>query len=320
MKIIVDCDPGNGIPGANVDDAIALAFALRSPACDVAAIWTVFGNTAASEGEAAATRLLAELGAAGPTIRRGASSPLSSVRGVEWRSRLDAPSQDPSVYPLWAANEPPARDGYQGQDSTPVDELASDLEAAGSGVILTCLGPLTNIAELLTHRPEALRGVARIALMGGCLGEGDLVDTNFAVDPEAAQIVLHSGIPLTIVPLDVTRTTELSPSAWADIRDSAVAAGHPDVTSIARWLEPWMAYSAATRPVNGMWIHDLVVLADVVDPTLVTRRSERVSIAHSPAGKLTIDPHGVEVDLVTSVDNHRLISLWAHTVLGVTRR
>ena len=49
MKLIIDCDPGNGIPGANVDDAIALAYAVRQPAFDVRAIWTVFGNTSATE-------------------------------------------------------------------------------------------------------------------------------------------------------------------------------------------------------------------------------------------------------------------------------
>ena len=61
-KIIIDCDPGNGIPGANVDDAIALAYAVRQPAFDVRAIWTVFGNTSATEGRAAAEALLASLG------------------------------------------------------------------------------------------------------------------------------------------------------------------------------------------------------------------------------------------------------------------
>lgn len=310
MKLIIDCDPGNGIPGANVDDAIALAYAVRQPAFDLRAIWTVFGNTSATEGQVAAETLLASLGADLP-VRRGAEEPLDG-RASHWRSILDAPSQDPAVYRLWGSGAP-RRDGAATSGEDPLPALIADLADAGEGVVLACLGPLTNVARLVREAPEALAGVREIHLMGGCLGAGDLVDTNFAVDPEAARVVLGSGVPLTIVPLDVTRTTELSPARWQAIRDL----GHPELDSVAAWLEPWLAHSDRTRPVDGMWLHDLVVLAELAEPGLVTRKKARVAVLDDPDGKLTLDRDGVPVDLVTAVDNDALIAAWVGAVTAV---
>lgn len=307
MKLIIDCDPGNGIPGANVDDAIALTVALRAPELRVSAIWSVFGNTSAAEGEAAARRLLDELGCDGPVVHRGFDVPTHGDR-TTWRDRLDAPRHDPAVYPLWGANRPlpsplPA--------DAELPALVDDLATAGEGVTLACLGPLTNVAELLAEAPEALAGVERICLMGGAFGFDDLVDTNFAVDPPAAAAVLAAGLPLSIVPLDVTRTTELSERRWRGLLDSLPEHRRAAGQAVDRWLAPWLAHSSRTRPVDGMWLHDLVVIAMLIDPAVVTRRTERVSLASSPAGKLRHDPTGVPVDLITAVDNDRLLAILA---------
>ena len=309
MKLIIDCDPGNGIPGANVDDAIALAYGVRQPVFDVRAIWTVFGNTSAAEGRAAARSLLASLASELP-VRRGSEEPLDGRRGY-WRSILDAPSQDPAVYRLWGPG-PPRRGGAAALGADPLPGLIEDLEDAGEDVILACLGPLTNVARLIRDAPEALAGVRSIHLMGGCLGMGELVDTNFAVDPGAARLVLGAGIPLTVVPLDVTRTTELSGARWRAVRDL----GHADLDAIGSWLEPWLAHSDRTRPVDGMWLHDLVVLAALAEPGLVTRERARVAVLDDPAGKLVRDPDGVGVDLITGVDNDALIEAWVAAILS----
>lgn len=306
MKLIIDCDPGNGVPGANVDDAVALVFALRHPELDVRAIWTVFGNTSAAEGFEAARRIVAQLRADLP-VRCGSDRPLSGDRDV-WRRRLDSPSQDPAVYSLWGAGTAPVR--YGATDADPLPALMRDLRAAGDGVVLACLGPLTDVARLVRAQPDALAGVERICLMGGTLGHGDLVDTNFAVDPLAAALVLHSGIPLTIVPLDVTRTTELSRQWWQELVDHAPDPQDP-LRDVAEWLEPWLEYSSRTRPVDGMWLHDLVAVATLAEPTIVASRKVRVDVADSPAGKLIRRADGVEVELVTKVSNEALLALWA---------
>lgn len=312
MKLIIDCDPGTGIPGANVDDGIALLFALSRPDFDVRAIWTVFGNTSAAEGAAAARELLGRLGSDVP-VRLGSDEPLSGRR-AHWRSVLDTPSQDPEVYRLWGAQQPPQRDRTRTPGLDPVPRLAEDLRETGAGVTLACLGPLTNVARLVRQAPAALAGVRAVHVMGGCLGTGELVDTNFAVDPEAARIVLRAGLPVTIVPLDVTRTTELSRVRWRQLRREL--AHSPLVAAVAAWLEPWLNYSARTRPVNGMWLHDLVVLAALAEPTIVTREPATVAVSKQPDGKLVRDPRGTRVDLITSVDNDALITLWHDALRG----
>lgn len=306
MKIIIDCDPGNGIPGANVDDAIALMYALRHPDLEVEAIWTVFGNTSAAEGEASALQLLTELGVRDVPVLRGSDQPLSGARD-ELRAKLDAPSRDPEVCRFWGRSEPPRRCLSDLTDD-PIPALAADLLSSVDDVVLVCLGPLTNPARLLAEAPEAMTRVTRIALMGGHLAADGEVDTNFAVDPQAAARVLASDIPLTIVPLDVTRTTELSGERWRQIVVRGGGNVSPAIDNVSRWLEPWLEYSRRTRPVDGMWLHDLVVVAALIEPETVVRAARRVSIADSPAGKLTIDEHGVSVDLVTAVDNSELLA------------
>jgi hypothetical protein len=81
MKVVIDCDPGNGVPGANVDDAIALAFALRHPEIEVESIWTVFGNTSAAEGRDA--RGAAAAGARCARTAPPAGCGHTTVRGAE---------------------------------------------------------------------------------------------------------------------------------------------------------------------------------------------------------------------------------------------
>ena len=301
MRIIIDCDPGNGVPGANVDDAVAITYAVREPSLDVAAIWTVFGNTPAPDGALAVTRLLDDLGRAGEIpVRVGSCRPLVGDAG-HWRSVLDAPGRDPATRHLWTSPAPAAAPS----EETPLAVLDGDLGANPADVTIVAIGPLTDLARLAARPGGALTRVAGIWLMGGALGFRDLVDTNFAVDPEAANTVLASPVPLTIVPLDVTRTTHLSPATWRRIR-----AADPGLADrVAVWLDPWMAYSRRTRPVNGMWLHDLVVPAALAHPEIVHRQTARVEVR--PDGKLVRSAAGREVTLVTRVDNAALVDLWA---------
>ena len=312
MRGISDCDPGNGVPGANVDDAVALVYALNNPNLHVEAIWTVFGNTSAREGARAARKLLADLDVHDIRVREGWDAPISGARSAH-RARLDAPSQDPDVYRLWGIAEPPRRESTQAE-AEPLSDLVADLTAGGEDIVLICLGPLTNPARLLDAAPEAMSRVSHIYLMGGHLAEKGTVDTNFAVDPAAASRVLGSSIPLTIIPLDVTRTTELTETRWRQIVAATGGGVSEFVLSIRRWLEPWLAYSNSTRPVEGMWLHDLVAVAAAAEPELVTRESVALSILESPAGKLRFDPDGTTVDLITTVDGAALTAAWERSV------
>ncbi|RBP97207.1 hypothetical protein CRD60_08030 [Bifidobacterium aemilianum] len=328
--LIIDCDPGNGIPGANVDDAIALSYALTAPDLKLASIWTVFGNTSSDLGYMSAAKLLKSLGHDGSTLRRGSDQPISGDRNLwiakrkdsascaeapeEWTSRQSGQvGADDDLSPYTSSNPP---------ESSP-HQLAEDLLAQPQALDAAAIGPLTNLARVISQEPLAAQRIHRIYAMGGTLGFGDLVDTNFAVDPEAARIVLNSGIPITLVPLDTTRTTHLSQETWSAIYQQADPAKAPWKDEIRDWLVPWLQFSERTRPVDGMWIHDLVAVAAINRPDLVTIEQTDVRIANN--GKLyrANDPNlptqamsgPITVDLCTGVDNDGLIEAWAQLVM-----
>ncbi len=282
-RLIIDCDPGNGSPAANVDDALALLFALRHPELAVQAVWTVFGNVPVAAAHAAAERLVRQARADRPVVRRGAAQALPRDRSARLASAL-------------------------------LPTLAADLHAAGDGVVLACLGPLTNVATLVLQAPGALAGVRRIWVMGGTI-DGRRVDTNFALDPLAARVVLHSGLPVTVVPWDVTRSTSLSWAAWQRIREEAAAAPGVEVEPIAEWLEPWLRLSSLRRPRRGMRLHDLAVVAGIAEPGIGSTRAANVAVLDAPQGKLELAADGVPVELVTGVDNEALVAAWRETVL-----
>ncbi len=345
MPLIIDCDPGNGIPGANVDDALALCLAWSSPQLDLASVWTVFGNVSAAEGAQAAHRLAQAFGVSTP-ILTGCDVPLDTYvsRGA-WRDKMETPRRAPDVARLWQGEEYPAQGESAQQDASDpcesVQEVAARLahdvmsHVHGGPVTIAALGPLTDIGALIRFEPEAARHVAEIRMMGGCQGYGDLVDTNFAIDPLAASIVFASGIDLTVVPLDVTRTTQLSRERWEQVRQRAgdLPEQRERAEAIDAWLSPWIEYSTRTRPVDGMWVHDMVVIAQMLCPEVVEEEAGRFMLARDPRGKLLEACDGGsgegtrgdeeflakprQVNMVTAVDNDRLLTLWTNVVLGV---
>ena len=165
---------------------------------------------------------------------------------------------------------------------------------------------------MLVAHPECSELLEQIVLMGGCFGFGDLVDTNFAVDPEAARIVFDSAIPLTIVPLDTTRTTHMSGGRWdrmlkaCEERDLAEA--------LRQWINPWLAFSQKTRPVDGMWVHDLVTLFALTNPELVMMEDAHCAV--NEAGKLMRRSDGRLASVVTAVDNESLLGALERVIAG----
>ena len=330
VNIIVDCDPGNGVPGANVDDALAIAYALRSEKFKTRAIWTVFGNTTSDLGYCSAEALLRSMGRMDVPVRRGADGPLQGLRQPWLRKRMDA-AVSPDAPAVWssALSAQTVSDASSSNTSFAIpeiagpDQLARDVLACHSPVSIAAIGPLTNIAKLIRDEPQVVGHIERISIMGGAIGFGDEVDTNFAVDPVAAQRVLESGIPITLVPLDVTRTTHLSQRCWNSMIAEVDASKAPWSESMDVWLRPWLTYSRRTRPVDGMWLHDLVAVLALAEKDLVSVRTAWVSLADS--GKLLLaDRSGeqpgcgvesYEVELCTGVDNLRMIQVWQEAVL-----
>ena len=325
LPIIVDCDPGNGIPGANVDDALALLYALRHAKLDCRAVWTVFGNTPSETGAKCAREIVdcaAVTRQAPPHIQQGSTRPLQAST-QRWDQQREGYASSPEGVSAWGDERlvPVAGDGNSSIDEAVAKKLFRDVTDAASvaavrsasqKVTIVAIGPLTNIARLLTAHPECRELVEQIVLMGGCFGFGDLVDTNFAVDPKAAQIVFDSAIPLTVVPLDTTRTTHMSQERWECILKACTDKDLAE--ALRQWINPWLAFSQQTRPVDGMWVHDLVTLFALTNPKLVT--VEDALCAVDEAGKLMRRSDGRLASVVTAVDNEGLLGALERVIAG----
>ena len=157
--------------------------------------------------------------------------------------------------------------------------------------------------------------------MGGAFsGPGGLRELNFAFDPEAAAIVLGSGAPITLVPLDVTRQTLFT----LDDNQSLLHCGDSFVESTARTVVPWIRWLAATRGATGCHLHDPLAMAVAIEPSLVETSTARVAVELSGTylrGRPTrwsmsgaeLD-RGAPIQVVDKVDNARFVAFLLSTL------
>ncbi|WP_313382435.1 nucleoside hydrolase [Pantoea sp.] len=274
-RVIIDCDPGNGIPGANTDDGLAIALALASPALSVELITTVAGNTPSDIGARVTKDLLVRLGLAIPVVQ-GASQALKEDH-APWRAALDRRVEQLDMVSLWQgvrAPMPMAPDGYDAAEA--IGRLICDNPGE---ITLVAIGPLTNVALALQRYPAMAEAVAEIVVMGGVFALDDYIkDTNFGLDPEAAHQVLHSGAAVTLVPMDVTTQTLLTHQDLSRI----TASDHPLSHFVRDTLRPWIHYSIRTRQLAGSWIHDALVVAWLLNQRVANGTDYRVDIELRP--------------------------------------
>ena len=251
VPILLDCDPGH-------DDAVALLLAAGNDAIDLLGVTTVAGNCSLALATLNAQRVAALAGLDGVPIAAGAAGPLRgelvTAPDIHGETGLDG-------YDLWTGEAP--------LDPRPALALMADvLEAAAEPVTLVPTGPLTNVAELLTDRPDLRERIREIVFMGGSTGRGNTTpaaEFNIAVDPEAAAIVMESGLPLTMIGLNLTHQARATPEVLQRIQ---AVPGEP-----ARAVAGWMAFFGATyQRVHGELappVHDPCTVALLIDPALM---------------------------------------------------
>ncbi len=195
LPIIIDCDPGH-------DDAIALVLALASPELEVKAITSSAGNQTPEKTLRNVLRMLTLLKRPDIPVAGGAVKPLMReliiADNVHGESGLDGPAlPEPSFAP---------------QSGTAVELMAKTLRESSQPVTIVSTGPQTNVALLLNSHPELHAKIARIVIMGGAMGLGNwtpAAEFNIYVDPEAAEIVFQSGIPVVMAGLNVTHKAQI---------------------------------------------------------------------------------------------------------------
>lgn len=261
-KIIIDTDPGQ-------DDAVAILLALASPELDVVGITTVAGNVPLAL-TAKNARIVCELaGRADIPVYAGCEAPLVrplvTAEYVHGKSGLDGIAlPDPEM---------PLADGHA------VDFLIETLRTEPAGSVTLCpIGPLTNIATALRQAPDIAPRIAEIVLMGGAYFEvGNVTpaaEFNIYVDPEAADIVFKSGIPLVVMPLDVTHKVLTTRARVEAFRGLGTPVGH----AVASWTDFFERYDMAKYGSEGAPLHDPCTIAYLLRPDLFSGRHINVEI------------------------------------------
>jgi purine nucleosidase len=260
-KIIIDTDPGQ-------DDAVALLLALASPELEVLAITAVAGNVPLALTQRNA-RQIVELAGKSVPVHAGRAAPLSrklvTAEHVHGKSGLDGIVLAEPALPL---HPQPA-----------VDAIIDSLRSHPPGTITLCpLGPLTNIAAAFLQAPDIIPRVAEVVLMGGGYFEGGNItpaaEFNIYVDPEAADILFQSGVPLVVMPLDVTHKA-LTSRAWVE---EMRALGTPVGQAVAAWTDFFERFDTAKYGSQGAPLHDPCVIAYLLQPALFTGRHIHVAI------------------------------------------
>lgn len=281
VDVIFDTDPGK-------DDAFALFLALAAAdRLNVLALTTAAGNLGLETTTAAARRI------------------------VEAAGRPEIPVYSGCPAPLLSSHEPiPQLHGHDGlggsglpkmvrgpEPDHAVQKLIELIDLATSPVTLAAIAPLTNLAVAFTMRPDLTAKLRRLVIMGGARAAGNMTEHaefNILVDPHAAQIVLSSGAPTVLVPLDVTRPTLPEPN----------------------WFDRLAGFGAPGQAIAGMWrerampLHDVIVTAYLLWPDLFTLERCRIGVDvgdDDTRGRTRIDVVAEgPIEVVADIDRDRL--------------
>jgi inosine-uridine nucleoside N-ribohydrolase len=273
VRLIIDADPGNGVAGSDVDDAIAIALALASPEVELLAVTVVCGNVPVDQGVQGALELLESAGASHIPVHRGADRPLLQDPRP-WRRLLDIRREDPTAQALWR-DVPPAAT-TRTPDPRPASRMLVELVDAHPGEItVLAIGPLTNVATAMLLDPEWQHKVQRIVWMGGAFELPDVLqELNAAYDPEATHLVMTSDAPLLVIPLDVTLRTYMHLDQVAMLETAA----KPLAQYLGRTVRPWVTWLAARFGREGCPLHDPLAMAAILDPGVVATRLRAADI------------------------------------------
>lgn len=317
--VVIDTDPG-------VDDALALMLALRSPELRVELITTVAGNVPVQTATANARRLLALLNASPcPTLAQGASRPLyrplhtsTTAHGPDGLGGLTRlrHADGRLRYPL--PNDPPVR-------QRAVQRLLRLAHLYGPALTIIALGPLTNLARAIQRDPETMQRVGRLLIMGGAIRvPGNVSPTaefNIFVDPHAAAIVFNAGLPIVLIPLDVTRQVRLTHRFLQETTRGRASALAQATRQMTRSL---LVGAWKTR---GMPMHDPLAVAVAVDASLVHLTTLPVGVetrGQQTLGMTVADQRATArqassfapVQVALEVDAPRVLALFAERVLA----
>ena len=308
-RVIIDSDPG-------IDDALALILALQSSRLQIEGITLVAGNVALDHCATNIFQILKSVHLeAPPPVARGCSKPLrralttaSHVHGTDGLGDISSIKESDGTYRYPLPQE-------KAIESHASDFIANLLRKNPNEITIVALGPLTNIATAIQQDPEAMRQVHEIIVMGGSLnGKGNVTavaEFNFFVDPDAAQVVISSGLPVTLVSLDVTHKTKIRREQFMAYANRSRL---PTATFIIDVSKQYFDFAESCGE-QECFLHDPLAIGVAIDRTIV--RTEKIS-AHIEredpvtSGMLITDRRnndkGQNVSCATEVDADRFVT------------
>lgn len=261
-KIIIDTDPGQ-------DDAVAILLALASEELEVLGICCVAGNVPLARTEENARKICELAGRREMRVFAGCDRPMQralvTAEYVHGKTGLDGIALAPPTMLL--------------ESQHAVDFLIETLRKEPPGSVTLCtLGPLTNVATAFARAPDIIPRVAEIVAMGGAYFEvgntTPAAEFNIYVDPQAAEIVFKSGVPLVVLPLDATHQVLTTRARIEAFR----ALGTPVGQAVAAWTDFFERFDMAKYGSEGAPLHDPCVIAYLLKPELFEGRHINVEI------------------------------------------
>lgn len=311
--VIIDTDPG-------IDDALAIMLALASPELDVRALTTVGGNAGLATTTHNALRLLHLCDRDDIPVAAGAQVPLV---------RRDS-SADEAIH---------GADGFGGVQIMPsprqadprgaVQLIADLVTQSAEPITLIALGPLTNVAALIAAYPDVAARLERIVLMGGgarVLGNmTPAAEFNIWFDPEAAARVCDSGIPITMVGLDVTHQALTAPGDWDQLRQPSPG---PVARAVLGMVDFYTDFYQKTVGTDSTAQHDSLAVAAVIQPDLVGTVPAHVAVEYTGTltrGMTVVDLDGVSsqeptADVALTVDADAFNALLVQRIVDLDKR
>jgi purine nucleosidase len=309
-RILFDTDPG-------IDDACAILLALASPELSLEGLSVVHGNCSLEQATTNALSILELANAGHIPVARGCELPLV-------QPSLLAPETHGNTGLGYAVLPKPRTQPIVQHGS---DFLIEKILSSPGEISLVAIGPLTNVALAIRQEPRLVQAVREVIVMGGAIrSEGNtsaLAEFNTYVDPHAAHIVYHAGMPITLVPLDVTYQCVLTKGDVHRMRqvDSPITKFVEDATRF------YMEFHDEFQGIEGCVINDPLALALTFAPELCTYREMPVDVDISGGismGKTIGDFYNYEkkpanMKVALGVKQREFIDLFVQRIAGLAQ-
>ncbi len=300
-KVMIDCDVG-------VDDALALILAFHSPELEMKAVTGVNGNVPLEQVFQNIQKVLSLIQPKNkPLIAKGADHPLKGksiyAHSVHGKEGLGGAKIDRKKGEEW----------WQLFTSGAEELIVRMARQYPDEMTLIATGPLTNLALALQRDREGFRKLKEITMMGGAVRTAGNItphaEFNIYSDPLAAKMILQSGLPITLVPLDVTHQVSLTPQ-WMEERAT------PIHNSFSKFLIEATGYRSTTHQFKNrelVHLHDPLAVGVVIDPTLVNREKLSIGVETQEGeyfGKTSEVKEGQKVEVCLGVHARGFLELF----------